>query len=213
MTKSYTQMDFGPANFEKNIAFTVNTPADTGSMTKTLTAAAIFKLIEKGQMRLTDSISTYLPELKYPSIQVKHLLGHSSGIAGDGYFFEKAPRDSIIDNAFFFNILINERPPLTFPPGERFEYSNVNYVLLAMIIERVAREDYASFLKRHFLQPLYLNSSFVRPPLFKDWPGVRTLGYDLLNKTKNDSEDQEGFYGCCNVFLSRWTCINGTRHF
>lgn len=192
---------FGNANIEKDIDFTTNTTADTGSITKTFTAAGIFKLMEEGRIQLSDPLNKYLPEIPYAEIQIHHLLGHSSGIIGDGFFFEKAPSDSIITNEFFLSALTEHGPGLTFEPGTRFEYSNVNYILLAIIIERITGQSFDSFMRSYFFGPLEMNTSFLRPPLFKDWPKERTIGYDFSDNTENDIEDNEGFYGCCNLFF------------
>ena len=193
---------FGKANIEKDIDFTTNTTADTGSITKTFTAAAIFKLIEEGRIQLSDPLTNYLPEIPYPEIQIHHLLGHSSGIIGDGFFFEKAPSDSIITNEFFLGALTEHGPGLTFEPGTRFEYSNVNYILLAIIIEKITGQSFDSFMRSNFFGPLEMENSFLRPALFRDWPNERTVGYDFTDNTENDIADNEGFYGCCNLFFS-----------
>ena len=193
---------FGWANYGEKLPFTVNTPSDTGSLTKTFTAAAIFKLIELGELHLDAPVSYYLQDFPYPKIQIKHLLGHTSGIASDDFFFDSMPKDSIIANDFFLNKLIKERPELSFGPGERFEYSNVNFILLASIIESVYRQGYLFFLNHHFLKPLHLSDSFLRPPLLKDLEGIRAIGYNIESGAVNDIEDNEGFYGCCNMFFS-----------
>ena len=88
---------FGPANRAAGVPFTPDTPADGASIAKTLTAAAVFMLVDEGRVRLDDPVTTYVPEYPHPDTRVRDLLSHSSGLPEIEYDFLEGlvPKDSV----------------------------------------------------------------------------------------------------------------------
>jgi CubicO group peptidase (beta-lactamase class C family) len=136
-------------HYNDRIAFEINegshskTAYSLASVTKPITSFAILQLIEYEELKLSATINELLPELssQFPAfngkrITVKNLLQHTSGIP-----------------------YIGTRPVCA--PGSRFMYSNYNYKLLAMIIERVSGQSYASFIRENVFKPLEMNDSKV----------------------------------------------------
>ncbi|MBP2160361.1 MULTISPECIES: serine hydrolase [Asticcacaulis] len=127
-----------------------------GSTTKTFTAVAILQLAEAGKLSLDASVTTYIPDLpvSYRPITVRHLLSHSAGL----------PEFLSTTNSFTRLVRMDRTPeevvalvrdlPLGFTPGERFSYSNTNYVALGLIIEKASGTDYATYVHDHILTPL-----------------------------------------------------------
>lgn len=155
----------GFSNFRtKKDSITAETPLQVASTGKTLTAAAILKLVQENKMRLDDPVTKFFPKFPYTQVTVKMLLNHRSGLPNYLYYMEKMGWDKKrqATNDDVINTLINWHPPQAFTPGKRFNYCNTNYVVLASIIEKVSGVSYPHYMKDNFFTPLQMNHSFVR---------------------------------------------------
>lgn len=139
----------GLRNKAENLPVTEETIFTTGSLTKQFTATAILKLQEEGKLSVNDPISEFfksIPKDKQ-NITIHQLLTHTSGIVGNlGYGVDFVP----ISKEKFLSEVYNS--PLDFEPGKQFSYSNVGYSILAMIIEKVAKTDYETYLQENLFQ-------------------------------------------------------------
>jgi len=176
---------YGLASVELNVPATEGTVYQLASATKSFTATAIMLLVEDGKVNLEDSITKYLSELpeSWSRITVRQLLTHTSGIQD----YLRAPnvvweRDYKADEI----IKLVAGLPLSFQPGERWEYSNTGYVLLAVIIQKVSGNSYDQFLAERVYKPLAMNATR------RDDPSAvireRAAGYQLENKTLRNAE-------------------------
>ena len=157
--KVLLEKGYGPRNISSNTFNDSNTIFPIASLTKQFTATVILQLQEKGKLSVQDKLSKYFPD--YPNgenISVENLLTNTSGIHNfnDADFMSKIgeksiPKDSLLD--LFKNL------PLDFKPGEKFGYSNSNYVLLGLIIEKVTGKSYYQVLQENILKPLGMNQS------------------------------------------------------
>lgn len=137
--------------------------ASTG---KTMTSAAVLKLWEQGRLNIDDSLTTFFPGLPYPGITVRMLLNHRSGLPNYLYYFEKNKwdRKQQATNADVLNSLINWQPPRSANPNRRFQYCNTNFVLLALIVEKVSGMSFPVYMKQTFFEPLGMDHTFVIGP-------------------------------------------------
>ncbi len=148
---------YGVAQAEHDVPHTRATKFRIGSITKSFTAAAVLLLAEEGRLRLDDPIVEYLPE--YPNgerITVRHLLTHTSGIANFTSSPDYWPTVMRLPHTREQLLARFRDEPLQFSPGERFSYNNSGYVLLTLLIERVAGCSYADLLTSRILEPLGL---------------------------------------------------------
>jgi CubicO group peptidase (beta-lactamase class C family) len=140
---------YGMANREKAIPYTSATISDLGSITKQFTAAGILKLEMQGKLRTDDPISRYLPGVPADksAITLHQLLTHSAGLRAEygGADEEDISRDDLVKKVL--------STPLAAKPGERFEYSNENFSLLAAIIEIASGRSYEQFLHDELFVP------------------------------------------------------------
>jgi CubicO group peptidase (beta-lactamase class C family) len=205
---------FGPANLQAGVAFTPDTPADGGSVAKTLTAAAVFMLVKEGRLRLDDAVQRHIPEYPHAETRVWHLLAHSAGLpaAEYGFFDELIPPARIRTTALFLDVLRQRSEPPAFPPGTRFSYSSLGFDVAALMVERITGQSWEAFLRERVLDPLAMHSTFLRLARLADWSGVRTLSYrrDGDSLVVHDVFDNEGFYGGSNLYFSardlhRWS--------
>lgn len=145
------------------------------SVSKTLTGMAVLKLVEQGVLSLHDSMGKFFPDFPYEGITVKMLLSHRSSLPN--YLNYLKDEDTCYSNNDVLNSLYTLKPRLEGRPGTRFSYSNTNYILLAMIIEKVSGESYPAFMKKTIFDPLQMNDTRVytstdssAPPSF-NWDG------------------------------------------
>ena len=150
---------YGMANYELDVPNTPHTKFQIASVSKPFTAAAILLLEERGKLKLKDPLSKFIPD--YPQgdkITIHHLLAHSSGIFNannlPGYN-EKSRFPQTLDQV----IAMFKSNPLQFRPGEKFDYSNSNYNLLAYIIEKASGEAYGDVLRKNIFEPLGMNDT------------------------------------------------------
>lgn len=133
-----------------------NTLYRIGSLTKPFTALAILQLAEAGKLSVTDPLSRFLPDFpNSEKITIENLLTHSSGVKE--YLQVKEIRELPDDAApVSLNSLIaafkNETPVIK--PGEKFSYSNSNYILLAAVIEKLSGMKYEHYIRKSIFEPL-----------------------------------------------------------
>ncbi len=136
--------------------FSGATPYAIASVTKTFTAAIVLQLVEDGRVELDAAVNDYLPELTIArGVTVRQLLSHTSGIAD-----LLAPMRSRL-NAEPSRVwqpaeVLALVGPSTFAPGTSWGYSNTNYVIAGLLVERVSGHPFADELERRILEPLKL---------------------------------------------------------
>jgi len=135
------------------------------SITKTLTAICVLRLVETGALRLVDAARQWLPDVSIPTtITLTHLLRHTSGLRDYGPLPEyheavRAHPDRPWTRQQFLDAVL----PLgvLFAPGEGFSYSNVGYMLLIDIVERVTGRTFAEVVEDYITKPLALQNTSV----------------------------------------------------
>ncbi|WP_161792603.1 serine hydrolase domain-containing protein [Psychroserpens damuponensis] len=164
--KTIYSKGFGLSNLDYNIKNSDSTVFSLASIAKQFTAAAIWSLIEEEKLNLEDNLHQFFPN--FPdygkTIQIKHLLNHSSGIRNyhtTMFLSGFDPNRDYYDNAFVLN-LAKRQKHLDFAPGEKIIYSNTNYNLLALIIEQISGQNLDEYLKTNILIPLGMTHTFVR---------------------------------------------------
>ena len=155
---------YGYANLEHNVPVTTDTVFELASVTKQFTATAIMLLVEEGKVQLDDPVGWHLPRAPetWKPITVRHLLTHTSGLPGLTAGFKALWPGGLRLNyttAQMFDAAIKDE--LSFPAGERFQYSDVGYFLLGMIIEAASGQRYRDFLDERFFKPLGMTSTSV----------------------------------------------------
>lgn len=147
---------YGMANRSWNQPNTADTRFRVASLTKPFTATLILQLVEQGTLSLNDPLYVHLPE--YPAeygadVTIHHLLNHTSGIPSYTNFTGWADTTSRIEvNPGSFLAHIGSKP-LAFEPGTSFQYSNSNYYLLGVIIEKATGMSYSRILEEQILKP------------------------------------------------------------
>jgi CubicO group peptidase (beta-lactamase class C family) len=179
------QRAYGMAHRGLGVANTVDTQFATASGTKSFTALAVMSLVETGELRLDTTARSLLGgdlALIDDRVTVEHLLGHRSGI-GD-YLDEDELDDS---NDYVLAVSVHELAtteqflavldgyPMKSEPGERFNYCNGGYVVLALLAERASGVPFHELVDQRVCRPAGLSSTaFLRSD---ELPGRAALGY------------------------------------
>jgi len=143
---------YGRKNNQENGLNDINTVFDICSITKQFTGAAILKLFMQNKLSLNDKLSKYFDTVPNDkkNITIHQLLTHSSGLTtGIGGDYDAITEKTFL-NQVFSSKLIN-------PIGEKFNYSNMGYSLLALIVERASGMDYETFLNAEIFTPSKMN--------------------------------------------------------
>jgi CubicO group peptidase (beta-lactamase class C family) len=142
------------------------TPFMIGSTTKSITALAVMQLVEAGKIQLDAPVQTYIPwfrvadESASAQITVKHLLTQTSGFSGAAGHVELAASDTS-EQAIENSVRALKNVTLVRAPGQAFEYSNVNYTVLGLVVQMVSGQSYESYVQEHVFNPLEMRHSFT----------------------------------------------------
>ncbi len=154
---------YGPADAEAGRKQTAQTVFSVGSVTKQFTAAGIMKLVEQRKLSVTDALVKFFPEAPADkkNITIHQLLTHTSGFAGTlGDDYDNVTASQFLKLAF--------EAPLNAKPGEQYEYSNVGYSILGILIEKVSGMGYEKFLNQYLFAPAGMKRTGYVIPTFKN---------------------------------------------
>jgi D-alanyl-D-alanine carboxypeptidase len=174
----------GVAQLETHRAVPADSRFRIGSVTKTFVATVVLQLVEHGRLHLGDTVESWLPGV-VPSgdqITIRHLLNHTSGLFDylHTLVFPPSPEfltyrsrtwtpDELVERAV-------SNPPVFDTPGMAFDYSDTNYILLGMIIEKATGTSYAHAIETQIIRPLHLRGTSV-PGTSEEIPGPHLHGY------------------------------------
>lgn len=149
---------YGYANVEHQVPVKPETIFQSGSVGKQFTAMAIMLLVEEGKIGLDDKISKYFTDApaEWNNITVRHLLTHTSGMTDYPKDFDF--RADYTEGDIYKRI---KTVPLGFQPGEKWAYSNLGYVTLGILVNRVTGKFYGDFLKERVFDPLGMTTARV----------------------------------------------------
>lgn len=170
---------FGLANTGNGIPNTDSTEFPLASVSKTFTSTAILQLLEKKKLLLDAPCQQYLPGFPYPGITIRHLLTHTSGLP-DYELYDPMIKENpgkVFTNADVMPALINWRQPLA-EPGKKWSYSNTNYSLLAILIERLSGMSFQGYLQRFIFTPAGMYHTYFQADPFKVLNGNRVVNYE-----------------------------------
>jgi len=142
---------YGMADLEWNVPNSPSTRFNIASMTKQFTAASILLLEDRGRLETDDPVKKYLPDApaSWDKITIYHLLTHTSGISDDAARYEPGPPER----------LVFSDKPLNSQLGEQWAYTNLGYLVLGYVIEKISGQSYEEFVQQNMFKPLGMNDS------------------------------------------------------
>lgn len=190
----------GFSDMRKKTPITSETPIHIASVSKVLTATAILKLINAGEIELDQKVTSLLKGFPYPEVTIKNLLSHRSGMRNYAYFTnDKAIWDNhkIMNNQDVLNVMINKKISLESKTNTKFQYCNTNYAMLALIIEKATGKNYPEAMKSMIFDPLGMKHTFVFD--YKKDKNTVTPSYKV-NGTQIACEYLDAIYGDKNIY-------------
>lgn len=140
---------YGLRDIESNEPITARTNMRMASLSKQFTALCILSLVDKGMLSLSDEAFSYLPYPIFKKITIEHLLNHTSGLPDYYEHFEKNwDKSKIVENRNILDWLATNPDPV-FEPGEKWEYSNTAYLMLALIAEKSSGIEFSKYAKEN----------------------------------------------------------------
>jgi CubicO group peptidase (beta-lactamase class C family) len=177
----------GLYNHNTKDSITPYTPTHLASISKTFTGTTILHLWEQGRISLDDSVQRFLPQFPYHNITILELLSHRSGIPNYAYFMDNRKfqvtkrrnkrgrivkvvtivktsvpvKEGFITNQDMLDFMVSNKPALQGLPNRSFMYSNTNFSLLALIIEKITHIPFPQYMKDSVFTPLGMKNTFV----------------------------------------------------
>lgn len=159
---------------------TPQTPIVIGSVTKSFTALAIMQLVEQGKISLKDPVQSYIPWFQIADkeaskrITIQHLLNQTSGLSTyDGQVSISQGDQTLKEH---IQSLVNTE--LTYPVGEQYQYSNLNYSILGLVVEEVTNKSYKEYVNEYIFKPLEMINSYTDPK--DDLNNTIAVGYQTV---------------------------------
>ena len=160
----------GRIDLRKNDSLTSSTPLHIASTSKTFTAIAILRMVQENKLSLDDSLEKFFPGFPYAGVTVKMLLDHRSGLPNYLYFMSnnkwgilanKKWNRQYATNDDVLKMMYDKKPDPTGRPGGRFSYCNTNFLLLALIIEKISGKKFPVYMQEKLFQPLQMTNTYV----------------------------------------------------
>lgn len=202
----------GMADIENNVPIDSSTVFNLASVSKQFTATCVHLLEKTGHLLLTDPVRKYLPELPSytDNVQIHNLINHTSGLKdyidlaedkGVDLCGAYTPEQSLKDLCRYGSLM--------FSVGERFYYSNTNYFLLSIIVERLTGRRLSSYAKDNIFDPLEMTNTFYNEsyPIFEKTArgyGTPEIGLDYARKESFWTQTGDGAVYSSAEDLMKW---------
>ena len=209
---------FGFRDAEDKLPMREDTIFEMASITKMFTATAVMLLVREGKLRLDDEYAQYFPDYPYPGVTIRHLLTHTSGMPED--FDTEDWVAPVLENEHrippcgeIIRFIRESGEGLDCAPGERFEYTDVGYCLLANLVEKLSGVRFEDFLKKNIFEPAGMKDSgiyhtrrdgrpsdrFARNMVLEDDKYVPS---DVSEQTRGYVVGSDGLNGCDYLYTT-----------
>jgi len=211
------ERSFGFADFENQILNSDRTRFALASTSKIFTSAAVMQLKDKGKFKLDDPFKNYFPDFPYPDITIRNLLSHTSGLPDYQLYEEQIGKNpgKIFTNKDILPSLKMWHKPLSFKPGEKWGYSNTNFSLLAVLVEKISGLSFQSYLQKNIFIPAGMSDTyFLADPAYArdknrainyELPTLYTEKFQNADSVKKDHwrlYNASGFVGQGNIITT-----------
>ena len=157
----------GFAEDNKQVPINDTVALHVASISKSITAMAMMKLIDAGKLNIDDPVTKFFPKFPYPKVTVFTLLSQRSGLPKYEHFIEKiTPQPAelskkFINNQDILNLLITYKPELARETNTGFMYCNTNYAMLALLIEHVTKMPFPEAMQQIVFRPLKMKNTYI----------------------------------------------------
>ncbi|MES2278497.1 MAG: serine hydrolase domain-containing protein [Bacteroidota bacterium] len=178
------QNAFGWANYPRQDSLTLDSQFELASISKTMTGTAILQLMERGKLKLDDSVQRFYPNFPYHGVTIRMLLTHRSGLPNYVYaiddVYRKEHRDQKkgVTNQQMMDLLAQYKPVRYNVPDKSYRYNNSNFMVLGSIIEKVTNMPYAQYMAQNIFKPAGMLHTNVYSKAVYDKIPTKVLGHD-----------------------------------
>jgi CubicO group peptidase (beta-lactamase class C family) len=178
------QNAIGWADYLRRDSLQIDYQFELASVSKPMTATAILMLIDRGKIRLNQTVKDFYPNFPYEGITIKMLLSHRSGMMNYVYFVdgiwrkEKKDQRKGISNQDVMRIIAEKKPNPYTAPNRKFHYNNSNYMVLAAIVEKVSGMKFSQFMKENIFVPSGMKNTAVYSKAEYEKIPVKVVGHD-----------------------------------
>jgi CubicO group peptidase (beta-lactamase class C family) len=202
---------WGMADLERNVPLTTNSILEAGSVSKQFTAASILLLEQQGKLSLSDDVRKYIPELPDYGTPIKlhHMIHHTSGLREWSSVAQLTgwPRTKKFYSNDDVLEIITRQKHLNNKPGETFIYSNSNYILLAIIVQRVSGLTLAQYTKKYIFEPAGMTHTQWRDNPNRLVPN-RAIAYTKTGSDFETDMPNEYVYGAGGLLTTTEDLLN-----
>ena len=152
------EQGYGLSNVELQVPVKPETVFQSGSVGKQFTATAIMMLVEEGKIGLDDPLTKFFPDApaSWKQVTIRQLLSHTGGFTDYPKNFDMRKDYTEADL-----LKIVEGIPLAYPPGAKWDYANLGYLTLGIVIHKVTGEFYGDFLQERIFRPLGMTTTRI----------------------------------------------------
>jgi CubicO group peptidase (beta-lactamase class C family) len=197
---------FGYADIEKKILNNDGSEFTLASISKVFTSTAILQLRDKGKLTLDDPFVKFFHDFPYPDITIRNLLSHTSGLPDYDLYEEQINKnpDKIFSNKDILPSLKNWKEPLHFKPGENWEYSNTNFCLLALLVEKLSGFEFKKYIQKYIFTRAEMNNTYFQTDAVNKLDIQKAINYEYpwLFSSKQENVD--------NLPKYRWRLYNAS---
>lgn len=196
------QNSFGWANYLMRDSLQINSQFELASVSKPLTALAILKLSEQGELDLQNKVEDYFPKFPLKGVTVENLLTHRSGLPNYIYFTDQLWKDKkkIMYNDDVLEMFYEHNPaPYGRPDGSHF-YNNTNYMLLASLVEKISGMTFSDYMRENIFLPLGMkNTAVYSRATYSEIP-THVIGHDKIWRRSVVQNFQDGPVGDKGIY-------------
>ena len=187
---------FGWRNLIKaNDSIRIDDQFQLASVSKMFTAEAIMLLYSQGKLDYDDDLTKYIPEFPYKGVTIRHLLNHRSGLSRYETLADEHWPDRGVPatNEDIIKLFAQYKPDPYNQPNVTFHYTNVNYALLASVVERVSGQHFEDFMREQVFAPLGMERSYIYSlrgtGRLHTYVDTEVQGHDLLRRGARRAQD------------------------
>ena len=181
---------YGNLNADSGMPVTTDSYFEAASTTKMLVAAAVLHFVGKGMLNLDKDVNNYLQSWKIPEndftktkkVTLRLLLSHQSGLPSTNFSYEDGKIPSVV-RVLKGELPAQNKPALVeFEPGSKWQYSNIGYVVIQLLLEDLTGKPLPQILRETVFEPLKMKSSTLEYPLTKEWQKKEALPHNEEGK-------------------------------
>ncbi|WP_343533298.1 serine hydrolase domain-containing protein [Pedobacter sp.] len=194
MGRPIYQRSFGFADYTRKIPNAPSSGFTLASISKLFTSTAILQLAERGKLKLDEPVGNHLTGFPFQGITIRHLLSHTSALPDYDLFDAQLKNDTskVFTNADVIPALIDWKNPLGFAPGAKWQYSNINYCLLALIVEKCSGIPFRAYIERNIFKAAGMEHTYFADKGNKIDIRNKTVNHDYKDMFALNVEDVEG---------------------